>query len=377
MSQARIFELGPDLGWRNLGFPDLEIRFKNHLGQARSITDLDRLIESINPLFQEKHYLSEDLLHLKKLRQKAYDRKRVSKFQIPRSNPDPGAQISMLPENLGPDLGDQIHKSPKQVPDLGIHTPKPKTKRDVVTNTESQKKGKNMDVIIPLPNEKTESFAQGAQRALCSINGEQFVKTAPKALAWLVAATTVSFFLWRQSLALYETAGFIDAIYSAAGGILMITGFAAYHSITRSWLALFFCLYAGAYEGYLIVSGTIHDDKQTAMAAVETDRELVFLQQKADKEHEKYAELKQRYEDPESKVYKNEWFSKTHLNPAWDATSRANQELILKRAALTTLDNVEHVTWLKIFYRLGLVFLCMVCVHQLFHSCITRRILRG
>jgi hypothetical protein len=180
--------------------------------------------------------------------------------------------------------------------------------------------------------------------------------------------------LWQQSLALYQSAGFINPLSSAAGGILMIVGFAAYHSITRSWLALVFCLYALAYEGYLMVSGTFNDDKQIAATAVQNDPELIFLQEKADKERTRYQELKQRYDDPESKVFKNDWFSKTHLTPAWEANTQAHAELIAKRTALITASNNEHVTWLKIFYRLGLVFLCMMLVHRLFFaSCLWQK----
>jgi hypothetical protein len=167
---------------------------------------------------------------------------------------------------------------------------------------------------------------------------------------------------------LYRSAGFTNATYAAAGGILMIMGFAAYHSISRSWLALLCCLYAGAYESYLMVSGTIHNDIQTHADGVQNHPEVIFLKEKVNKEHSHYLELKQRYDNPESKVFKNEWFLKTHLNPAWESNVAANSELVAKRAELTADPTAHHVTWLKILYRLGLVFLCMMLVHQFFAS---------
>lgn len=95
----------------------------------------------------------------------------------------------------------------------------------------------------------------------------------------------------------------------------------------------------------------------------------MFLEEQAAKEHNRYLELKQRYDSPESKVFNNEWFLKNHVNPAWSVNAKAHEALIAKKETLMASTNTEHVIWLKIFYRLGLVFLCMVLVHRFFASC--------
>lgn len=146
----------------------------------------------------------------------------------------------------------------------------------------------------------------------------------------------------------------------------MVVGFAAYYSLTKSWLALFFCLYAVSYEGYLMISGTIHDEKQIVLSSVQNSPELSFLSENASKEHERYLELKKRYDDPESRVFKNEWFLKHHVDPAWKGSLSAHHEFVNKKATLVAEGNAEHITWLKILYRLGLVFLCMLFVHRFF-----------
>lgn len=51
-----------------------------------------------------------------------------------------------------------------------------------------------------------------------------------------------------------------------------------------------------------MVSGTNNDDNQTHTNTMQHDPELIFLQEKVDKEHSRYLELKQRYDNPESKV---------------------------------------------------------------------------
>lgn len=327
-------EFGSEPRFGNLSFPDLETRFEKHLEQVRSLTDLDSLIRSIKPLFQDQRYSADELTRLKRLRQRAYDRRRNPKFQTP--------------ESVKP-----LEPKPKMA-----HLPKTEP---------SLPSGANMSSVLKIESAKG-TFADGALRSE-GTNNAYWLKVLPPLIPWFAAATLVSFFLWQQSLALYESAGFINPTYSAAGGILMIIGFAAYHSITRSWLALFFCVYAGAYEGYLMISGTVNDESRIEATALQNNAEIVFLKEQATKERDRYQELKQRFDNPESKVYKNDWFLKNHLNPAWQANENAHGALMAKEAALAIGLDSKHVTLLKIFYRLGLVFLCMMLVHRFFASC--------
>lgn len=334
MSGAQLLEFGPEPRFGNLSFPDLEARFGRHLEQARSVTDLDSLIRAIKPLFQDERYGPDELARLKRLRQRAYDRRRNPRFQT---------SESVKPLEPKP----QITAVPRSEP--------------------SEPEGANVPNVLNIESAKG-TFADGALRSV-GTHSEYCLKVLPPLLAWFSAAALVSFFLWQQSFALYDSAGFINPTYSAAGGILMIIGFAAYHSITRSWLALFFCVYAGAYEGYLMISGTINDERQIKTSVIASNAELMFLSEQAAKEHEHYQELKQRYDNPESKVYKNDWFFKNHVNPAWQANEKAQGALIAKEAVLNAGSDTKHITWLKILYRLGLVFLCMMLVHRFFASC--------
>lgn len=322
MSGAQLLEFGSEPRWGNLSFPDLETRFEKQIDLAKSIPDLDRLIRSIRPLFKNDHYSSAEIAGLKKLRQRAYDRRRHPKFQTT-------------------ELSKPLTETGETMP-IAV----------------SEK--------ISISQPKIENFTQGALRAITSINGEHVVRTAPKLLIWFASTALVSFFLWQQSLALYETAGFTDSVWASAGGILMIVGFAAYHSITRSKLALLLCLYASSYEAYLMISGTVENEHQIQIQTIQTNTDLVFLKEKAAKSLAHYHELKERYDNPETKVFKNDWFVKTHLNPAWQESLADHKELVAKEAVLAGQTSSSHITWLKILYRLGLVFLCMMLVHQFF-----------
>lgn len=117
-----------------------------------------------------------------------------------------------------------------------------------------------------------------------------------------------------------------------------------------------------------MISGTIQNEHQIQAQTIQTNPDLVFLKEKAAKSLTYYHEQKQRYDNPESKVFNNDWFLKTHLNPAWQESVADHKELMAKEAVLVGKSNYQHITWLKIFYRLGLVFLCMMLVHRFFEQ---------
>lgn len=322
MSHATVLEFASDLRVRNLPFTDLEIRLEKYLEQVKSLSDLETLIRAIKSVLRDKQFAPTELERLKKLRQRAYDRKRHSRLHGATRKPCITKEASHSPS---------VRSEPK-----------------------------------PLMRSIGKSLEQKTPTSTAASDTKYLVQLASKLLALAITSSLVCFFLWHQSLALYESAGFANAIFAAAGGILMIVGFAAYHAITRSWLALFFCIYAGAYEGYLMISGTIEDEHQIQIQTIQTNPDLVFLKEKAAKSLAYYHEQKQRYDNPESKVFKNDWFLKTQLNPAWQESAAAHKELMAKESALTGAMQSGHITWLKIFYRLGLVFLCMMLVHRFF-----------
>lgn len=355
MSKATVLDIGAAQDLGNLDFPNLEKILERRLASIKTLPDLEKLIKLVNPFLKDERFSPDEQDMLKRLRQRAYDRKRNSKF-ISKSKS----------KNRSDEKPNPIARSERDM-EMG------NTATSSSIKSKTTKAPIKTDVIIEktaTPTLHPNKFAQGVTRAFTNIDGEMLVKSIPKLSACLSAAALVSFFLWHQSLDLYRSAGFTNATYAAAGGIMMIVGFAAYHSISRSWLSLLFCLYAGAYESYLMVSGTIHDDNQAHAHAAQTNPEIIFLQEKVDKERMHYLALKQRYDNPESKVHKNEWFLKNQLNPAWESNTAANRELVAKRTELTAKSTVDHVSLLKIFYRLGLVFLCMMLVHQFFANCI-------
>lgn len=348
MSGAKVLDFSAAHDLANLDFCDLENRLKQRLKATKTFPDLEKLIGIMNPLLKAGRFSAKEQIILKRLRQRAYDLRRNPKFQALEHSSSTRLQEKMQEKLF------HIPAGPKQA----------SIEQTLSTKPTAQNGSRPSNAHCP----SCDSVQSAAY-----LNIENIVRIAPKLLALAISSSLVCFFLWHQSLALYESAGFADAIYAAAGGLLMVIGFAAYHALTRSWLALFFCLYAGSYEGYLMVSGTINNELQIQTQALQTNPDLVFLKERAAKSLAHYHELKQRYDNPESKVFKNDWFLKNHVNPAWQESTIAHKELMAKESTLAGVMQSGHITWLKIFYRLGLVFLCMMLVHRFFASFLKER----
>src|SRR5258705_10759441 len=97
---------------------------------------------------------------LRRLRQRAYDRKRNPKFPSSKSDPNLEIQISKS-SKLVPDLDSKISKSSKQLPNAKLQiskspTPDPKRLPNLMTKCESLSMEKNMDITTAVPNQKNE-----------------------------------------------------------------------------------------------------------------------------------------------------------------------------------------------------------------------------
>ncbi|MBP6218565.1 MAG: hypothetical protein KA436_08265 [Oligoflexales bacterium] len=346
MSEVLFLRSETNLGSGFLKFPDLKNRLERHLGLAQMLPDLEEFIRSVNDLVKDNRYSPEERNDLKRMRQRAYDRKRnLKNFETTIPTKD-GASVqeSILETIITEEHTPMALQSIEMVPSQKTHSPALSPEAGPVSD-------------------KTD-FWSGVQSAFHKVDGERFVRSLPSLLVLLVSSSLVIWFLYLQSLDLYKSSSFSQPYFAAAGGILMIVGFAAYRAVCRTKLALLLCLYAGSYEIYFMASGTVQDEKVISSNSMANDPELVFLGEQAEKARQSYQALKSRYEDPTSGVYKNGWFKSKHLDTAWDKNVQDQQGFLAKKKSLESQESASHVTWLKIFYRLGLVLLCMVLVHM-------------
>ena len=329
MREVRLLAVGGVSEQIQKRFSDLKSSLENALIYARSLPEIEVVLSSLNLALQEGWLTAEYKSELRRIRQRTYDRRKTIRPADPLELPRTEGQY--LVKNIAPIV--------------------------------------KVEDFLGQSGEKF-SFTAGVLKGLRSIDGEYLVRQLPVFLLFGVCISLTTALLWLQSVSLYQSSGFSDPKLVAFGAVLMMIGFAVIHGVTKSKVALLLCLYVSSYEVFFIISGTFKDESTVQVRKVENEPQLLWLKEKIARAAEVYQGGKKNYEDPTSKVYRNSWYKEKHLDPIWQEYSSAQENFTAKKAELLAhSSDVNSVGILKILYRLGLVFLCMMSVHGL-----TRRV---
>lgn len=122
MSEIRLVQSGVGFESGILPFPDLKFRLEKHLGLAQKIPDLEDLIGYLNGLMKEDRYSTEEQFELKRIRQKAYDRKRNPKMGVQKTEPSRLFSLQMKEPDLDVQISDR-GISGAQIPDPDTKNP--------------------------------------------------------------------------------------------------------------------------------------------------------------------------------------------------------------------------------------------------------------
>ncbi|MBI2601762.1 MAG: hypothetical protein HYW48_01795 [Deltaproteobacteria bacterium] len=113
-----------------------------------------------------------------------------------------------------------------------------------------------------------------------------------------------------------------------------------------------------------VAFGTWKNEVVIVRNEVEADATVQWLQERVSKARGDYEEERARFENPESKVFKNGWFKSKIVNPTWQRYQEAQEKLARTFDHLKVeRDLLDPVLMLKVAYRLALVFLAMLLVH--------------
>ncbi|MBI2601876.1 MAG: hypothetical protein HYW48_02370 [Deltaproteobacteria bacterium] len=291
-------------------FADLKQRLEEDLGTASSRKDLEHLIHSLSALMKEETYTEQERYEFKKIRQRAYDKRRNPK------------SLSNVP-NLNP----EHLETPQYVPNV----PKPNPKH--LKDPNPTAKGIRPIGLFPI-------------------------------MGLVAACIFVGCLLLEQTIPLYSSAKFPDPALASVGAIVVMIGFSAFHALSPSWLSMFLCVYVCVYEIGFVAFGTWKNEVVIARNEVEADATVLWLQEKVSKARGDYEEERARFENPESKVFKNGWFKSKIVNPTWQGYQEAQEKLARTIDHLEVeRDLLDPVLMLKVAYRLALVFLAMLLVH--------------
>lgn len=315
-------------------FSDLKLDLEKKLMTVRSDLDISDLLSEVNRILQMSELSSRNIAELKNFRQKIYDRKKK-----------PQALVHDNPNEITQERFKNVYKAPEyNFSPEGLST----------------QPGVQMSI-----SEQILSYLKG-------IDLESVINKLPAFILFAGCAVVTMWFVWIQSIPLYQSIGFSDPKWVSFGALLMIAGFSLIHAVTRSKLVLLLCLYASSYEVILIVNGTMKNESVVAQSQIEQNPEVVWLKQQAEHSNQSYQTVKAQYENPSSKVFQNNWYKDKFVDVAWQKYSTDQKLLSEKIEKLGSVDSSwDRVGMLKILYRLGLVFLCMISIHHLLKLFVT------
>ena len=308
-------------------FSDLKLDLEKKLMTVRSDLDISDLLSEVNRILQMSELSSRNIAELKNFRQKIYDRKKK-------------------PQAL-------VHDNPNEITQERFKNVYKASEYNFSPEGLSTQPGVQMSI---------------SDQILSSLKGialESVINKLPAFILFAGCAVVTMWFVWIQSIPLYQSIGFSDPKWVAFGALLMIAGFSLIHAVTRSKIVLLLCLYASSYEVILIVNGTMKNESVVAQSQIEQNPEVVFLKQQAEHSNQSYQTVKAQYENPSSKVFQNNWYKDKFVDVAWQKYSTDQKLLSEKIEKLGSVDSSwDRVGMLKILYRLGLVFLCMISIHH-------------
>lgn len=309
-----------------MGSDGLVSGLKQNLLSAKTKSDVDRWLGRVNLSLRDSSLPSQTISDLRRLRQSAYDRKR----KLP--------QIETVKEEEHTIFEETISAPEPPVHDTSTSEPRP----------------------TPSDNSQTDNLRS---------DRTDLIKLLSSLILLSLIVASCSFLFWSQSVSLYESLGFAQAGLTSAGGLLISLSFAAYHGVSRSKIALICCLYSVAYEGFLVISGTQTDEAVIIDQKISSDPGITGLRARVKFTKERYDSADHRFNDPESKVFKNQWFQKTVLMPRLAAYEEASERLQARHDELREITEDDGKVYLKIAYRFGLIINIMIFAHLLAKRC--------
>lgn len=304
---------------------------------ADSVEELDSIVDAIN-IFMNQSHNRQYRQAAKRVRQKAYDRKRTLRLGEGELAAQPMMERSFqtslekLESRLVQRLENRISQS-----------------RGCIGCVREEESG---------PPESDLGVRQVLEVAL---------KLVPLGLVFLPPIAALMFLLAAQMIPLYQASGFADPVISALGALGMVLGFTAIGTLTKSSLAKVFLLLAIAYESLFMLSGTKEEQQADFMKAELADPKLSYLVEVRDQVKLSLDGVTARYTNKEDKMYKNQWFYREYVEPAQVAYRKAASEHVEYKDSLVDTKpevlGLSFNSWMKLFFRLGLVSLGVFLLH--------------
>lgn len=222
-----------------------------------------------------------------------------------------------------------------------------------------------------LPDENTSDLYNSDERQV--LKGNSFVNLSNKrdwkniyiVTSFSVLSVVSLAFIFIQSYPLYSSLNFTFPILCTIGSLMIMVGFSVLHAYKPTKMTWLLCAYATLYEIAIVCFGTHYDQKTLVEDIIKSDESYQLMQYKVDQSKEKMEEIRINYDNPTSKAFKNSWYNTKFVIPASETYEKNLNEQISYKKKLISSESHLSETFLKIFYRLGLIILSILSLNIL------------
>ena len=203
-------------------------------------------------------------------------------------------------------------------------------------------------------------FLSGVFSQISKIRGDVFIRNFPLALICGSLASITAWFVADQITPLYQAFNFEKASYVAWGSIGMAAGFSAIYGALNSRVSAFMCALVVFYEILFVCAGTRSHEARLQSFEAANSAEVIFAKAGLDKAKADYGLKKARYENKDDKMFQNNWFKTSYLDPAWaDYSKKLSAYTGLTQKYTEENGGFGLPEFLKLFFRVCSVIFLM------------------
>ena len=317
----------------------------DQITSAHVISDVEKILAKINDHISLASTL-EQKQSLKRCRQRAYDRRRkLQNFAEEQASMPAQNNLFEFPpvaelQRSQNDLMNEMKNLSAQV--------------DLLTEEFSSARA------LPLTETSKPDFLSGVFSQISKIRGDVFIRNFPLALICGSLAFITAWFVADQITPLYQAFNFEKASYVAWGSIGMAAGFSAIYGALNSRVSAFMCALVVFYEILFVCAGTRSHEARLQSFEAANSAEVIFAKAGLDKAKADYGLKKARYENKDDKMFQNNWFKTSYLDPAWaDYSKKLSAYTGLTQKYTEENGGFGLPEFLKLFFRVCSVIFLM------------------
>ena len=185
------------------------------------------------------------------------------------------------------------------------------------------------------------------------------------AIFCMLLTALFGWFVVIQTVPLYESLKFPMADLASCGALALAIALSGFATLTKSKTAKAFMAVMLCYEFLLVVAGTDVNQGDLSEEALRANPAYSLAEKTLGITKRDYEQKETRYEDQNSKMFQNDWYKRTVLDPAYDKYSAAAETLAKVRSDFESSQpsSLLHLV-MKVLFRILAIVVTVMCAQQ-------------